>query len=394
MEQYILIYPHVKSYLNADGSMYAELGKYLYGLQEAPFEFNQLLTFELLGMGFVQSRSDKCLFYKKTSQGIILICTHVDDILIASPTKELQQLIEAQLKQKFDISSQYDNLSYLGLNITKDTDKNTIRVNQQGYIDNLLNKYNMKPIKKFPSTPAALDLMEEASEEETKLNEEDKKRYKSIIMALMYLGRFTRSDILLPVSYLATKSAEPTDRNMQQLYRILRYLQGTRNVGINIHNPTMELQAFVDASHISHPDGHGHGGLILSLGSSPIYSRSWKLKSVTRSSSETELIALEDSVTFVIWTRELLREIGQLEKEPTTIFQDNKSTIILAMQGGNFKRTKHLLCKESYVREKLNNNEITLRYLPTINMLADYLTKPVPRQVLNHLTKLAKVISN
>jgi hypothetical protein len=43
--------------------------------------------------------------------------------------------------------------------------------------------------------------------------------------------------------------------------------------------------------------------------------------------------------------------MGFEHKGPIKIYQDNKSTIIMAMQGASFKRTKHLIGKETYVKE-------------------------------------------
>jgi hypothetical protein len=45
----------------------------------------------------------------------------------------------------------------------------------------------------------------------------------------------------------------------------------------------------------------------------------------------------------------------------------------MAIQGGNFKRTKHMICKEAFIREKFQEGTIVLRYLPTNFMLADIL---------------------
>jgi hypothetical protein len=69
--------------------------------------------------------------------------------------------------------------------------------------------------------------------------------------------------------------------------------------------------------------------------------------------------------------------------DPIPVFQDNKSTIIMAIQGGNFKRTKHLICKESYVRERLLAGDMRLLYLPTSQMPADMLTKPMSKVLLH-----------
>ena len=77
--------------------------------------------------------------------------------------------------------------------------------------------------------------------------------------------------------------------------------------------------------------------------------------------------------------------------KPTTIYQDNKSTIILAVQGGSFKRTKHLMGRQNFVRERVQNGDIMFFYLPTKDMPADILTKPVKREILGKLKRILHV---
>jgi hypothetical protein len=207
----------------------------------------------------------------------------------------------------------------------------------------------------------------------------------------MHLARFTRPDIMMPVSYLASKSAKPTVYHNSEAIRIIKYLSGTPNVGLvfTYNNGKVNVKVYADASHNLHENGYGHGGIFISLGSAPIFWRSTKLKCITRSSTESELVTLEDSVTYVIWLRQLLSDLGYAQDKPTCVYQDNKSTIIMAIQGGNFKRTKHMICKEAFIREKFQEGAIVLRYLPTNFMLADILTKPVSSTVLNgHLQSL------
>jgi hypothetical protein len=109
---------------------------------------------------------------------------------------------------------------------------------------------------------------------------------------------------------------------------------------------------------------------------------------MTRSSSESELVTTEDGSTFVVWTTQLLQDMGFPPQKPVKVFQDNLSTIIMAGQGGSFKRTKHLNCKESFIRERLQNNEIVLLHLPTKQMPADLLTKPVSISTLREKSAL------
>jgi hypothetical protein len=108
------------------------------------------------------------------------------------------------------------------------------------------------------------------------------------------------------------------------------------------------------------------------------------LNSTTRSSSESELVVLEEASTFAVWIRLLFSELklNYNSSLPTIIYQDNMSTIVMASNGGSFKRTKHLLNKHSYVKERITNKEIILKYLPTGRMAADMLTKPVSHTLL------------
>jgi hypothetical protein len=113
-----------------------------------------------------------------------------------------------------------------------------------------------------------------------------------------------------------------------------------------------------------------------------------KQKSQARASAGAELIALDDCCTYVVHHRYLCKELGIAIKGPTVIGQDNQSTIIIAYQGGSFKRTKHLVGKFNYVRERLDTGDARLLYVPTADMLADMLTKPVNRQTLQRHMRL------
>ena len=64
----------------------------------------------------------------------------------------------------------------------------------------------------------------------------------------------------------------------------------------------------------------------------------------------------------------------------------------MAVSGDSFKRTKHLIGKASYVKERIDAKEIKLKYLASKDMPADLLTKPVNKAVLNHLKQLLFVV--
>jgi hypothetical protein len=146
----------------------------------------------------------------------------------------------------------------------------------------------------------------------------------------------------------------------------------------------MVLTVCADASHHTHRDSKGHGGIFVNLGSGPVFARSYKLKMVTRSSTESELVALEEAMTYVVWMRKLLSELGFDQTSPTPVFQDNTSTMGIGKKGTAFKRNKHILGKFAYVKEQLDEKTAILQYVPTKFMIADLLTKPLSESLMKH----------
>jgi hypothetical protein len=120
-----------------------------------------------------------------------------------------------------------------------------------------------------------------------------------------------------------------------------------------------------DASNHWHESGHGQLGMTIPNGSAPVGYRSAKITMMTRSTSESELFLLEDASIYALWYKILLKDMVVNCNEPIKVYQDNKSTITMAMQGASFKRTKHLIGKQTCIKERIQNKDIVLQYLMT-----------------------------
>lgn len=266
---------------------------------------------------------------------------HVDDILLVSPNVQLRSWFETQLAKSLEIVKQHGkHLSYLGMNIIYVKDKQRVEVSQSGAIRELVKKHGYDNLRKYPATRATPDIFKENADSPPC----DKKEFLSLVMSMMYIARLTRSDILMPVTALATRSANPNQADNVHLRRVVRCLAGTPDVCIVFDgSQPIKPVIYADASHGVYPNARGHGGIFITLGSAPILSRSFKIKAVTRSSSESELYVLEEASTYAGWLILLLSELAVELDEPIATCQDNMSTMIIALQGGNFKRTKHLL---------------------------------------------------
>jgi len=104
-------------------------------------------------MGFAPVEADQCLYTKKTPTGTLIAAVHVDDILLSSTSKSHQRWFERKLEEKFELTKQYDNLSYLGLNIVRK--KGGLLVTQDKHIQELSKKYEFDKLSTYPSTPTS-----------------------------------------------------------------------------------------------------------------------------------------------------------------------------------------------------------------------------------------------
>jgi len=103
-------------------------------------------------------------------------------------------------------------------------------------------------------------------------------------------------------------------------------------------------------------------------------------------------VAVDDPTGQVLWTRHFLAAQGQ-HILATTIYQDNKSTILLAENGrsSSSKRTRHINVWYFFVADKIKKGEVKVPFCPTMNMLADFFTKPLQGSTFK---KMCSIILN
>ena len=122
------------------------------------------------------------------------------------------------------------------------------------------------------------------------------------------------------------------------------------------------IKWFIDALHAIRNDCKGHTGAKLTLGSGTITSLSQKQKIDGKSSIEAKLIAVDEALPQILWTRYFMEGQGY-DITKNTLYQDNKSAIILEKNGKttNSKRTKHIKVRYFFIKDKLDQGEINLK---------------------------------
>ena len=378
--------PTYEAYKETKGTITVRLLRALYGTQQASLLWYNHLTRILKQIGFEVNPYELCVMnrghIKEKTQ--ITIAIYVDDLLITALNAEDLEQVISEIREHFKQITVHTGKvhSYLGM-LLDFTEAGTVAISMRGYTESVLRDYGIefKPV----NTPALVDLYE-IDEDAELLNAKDTKKFHTFVARLLYLSKRTRPDIMLPVNFLSTRVKSPNQKDLLKLERVLKYLQGTLELGIKLQpNENVSVNAHVDASYASHADAKGHTGIAVAIGKGPIFVRSAKQKLVARSSTEAELIGLADSVTQVIWCREFLAAQGYRMPE-AIIYQDNQSTITLAEKGKSTSdATRHINVRFFFINEKINNKEIKLVHKGTNEMLADLLTKPLQGNLFRRL---------
>lgn len=103
--------------------------------------------------------------------------------------------------------------------------------------------------------------------------------------------------------------------------------------------------------------------------------------------SEAEYIALSDGCQEMLWLTKLLKDFQEDVQLPVKMYEDNQSCIKLANNQKFSKRSKHIDTKYHFIKDLIRGNKILLEYCATENMIADMLTKTIPRMKLRKLSR-------
>src|SRR5271163_474887 len=172
--------------------------------------------------------------------------------------------------------------------------------------------------------------------------------------------------------------------HIQAVKRILQYLKGTKGYKLHFGGQLggQKLVGYCDANWGNEINSRkSTSGYLFYLGGGVISWSSKRQPTVALSSTEAEYMALTHATKEAMWLRSLLKELEFGEEEyitATTIYEDNQSSIALAKNPVHHARTKHIDIQHHFIREKVDSKEIELIYLPTDDMHADTLTKPLP----------------
>jgi Reverse transcriptase (RNA-dependent DNA polymerase) len=346
----------------ADGELLVmKLKKSLYGLKQAPRNWHKTFEAFLLSIGFTKSTADPCLFVR--SDGTLLLL-YVDDLAIVAKTEEKLETLSQQLQSHFSMTDEGVLALYLGMQVIRDPITGDIELTQSHYVQTLLERFEMANCHST-ATPAVTSVLSTttATTDDFVLSTDGVKKYKSAVGALLYLSVCTRPDITHAVMQLTRHMASPTDSNWAAVKKVFRYLSG-HQIGLHFASDrTGELVGYADASFASDPQSRrSTSGYVFMWQGCAVSWRSKVQPLVTLSSTEAEYVALCSAAQEAVYLRRLFDSIGEVQTVPTVVFEDNMSTIALAVRDQDecTDRTKHIDVRYHYTRDLIVSKQMLI----------------------------------
>ncbi|GJX13697.1 retrovirus-related pol polyprotein from transposon TNT 1-94 [Tanacetum coccineum] len=312
-----------------------KLKKALYGLKQAPHAWYDMLSSFLISQDFSKGSVDPTLFIRRDGKELLLISQNPRGIFI----NQSKYALESLKKYDFDSCDPVD---------TPMVEKSKLDEDKEGKVV-------------------------------------DPSHYRGMIGTLLYLTA-SRPDLQFAICMCARYQARPTEKHLNAVKRIFRYLKGTVHRGLWYpKDSSIALTAFADADHAGCQDTRRSTSRSMQLLGDRLVSWSSKRqKSAAISSTEAEYIALSGCCAQILWMRSQLTDYGfGFNKIP--MYCDNKSAIALCCNNVQHSRSKHIDIRFHFIKEHVENGVIELYFVNTEYQLADIFTKALGRNRIEFL---------
>jgi len=378
----------------SDGRMIVHVEKALYGHPVSPKAWLDKISKDIISCGFIQLESDKCVFIGPNAASKLFILLYVDDIFIGYEDDNDLKILKNMCNDKYGeytIDDSNDNdYTYLHMNLHFNDLDGSVRIDQEDYFKDIMDK-NLVPREYTSNYPHPNDLKVNLFEEDG--SKEDQNKMLSVVMSLYWACKRTRPDLLFNVSYLATRCKHATNNDWKLLKLLLGYINKTITDGIRLcFTGDVCASLFVDSSAQLYEDFRGHGGYVLTVGTSyggPVEVKSGKSKSNCRSTMEFELVELHLSLPALLWTRMFLTQLGFDQNSPSYIFEDNQAVLDIMVRGQvSTGVSRYIESKFYYCRSLVKENIVRLIHCPTQIMIADIITKNLTGSLFEKIRSL------
>lgn len=368
------------------GEGLVKLLRSLYGLRQSAHHWHREIKGTLLENGFTCVDADQGVYtrYGEDDKLQCALALHVDDCLISAPSAVLEETV-AKLKATYD-SERAPADWFLKMSIKRSEDGRTLSLSQRDFAADIVKAFGLDIETTNPAkTPMDAPLLKGVDPITVEEEEEIATivgTYGTVVGMLSYLCNGTRPDLSYAVNQVQSFTASPRMHHWRALKRIVRYLIGTLDYGLVYTADNEAIRLWCDADFAADTDNRrSMAGFVSIYANAAISWKAVKIKSVSRSTGEAELKALDLAARDGLWLRKMAAALTMPNSETITIFEDNSTAFSIANGSGWSPNTKHVDVQYYAIREDVDEKRIKVDAVASADNIADIFTKPL-KQVL------------
>jgi hypothetical protein len=363
--------------------LYLHITKAIYGMLVSAMLFYRKLKKDLMGYGFEINPYDPCVANKMVNGHQMTVSWHVDDLKTShKEAKVLEEFID-WVKLNYGTIGEVKVTrgkihEYLGMKLDYSI-KGAVQIDMRDYVSYMLDEFPDEYLEGAKVASPWNENLFKVRESSPDLDTLKKEIFHHTTAQGIFLCKRGRPDFSPAIAFFSTRVRQPDNDDWQKLVRMMKFLKQTQDDVLTLEaDGSNVLEWHADAAFAVHPDFKSHTGATMSMGKGVVTHLSRKQNLNTRSSTEAEVVAADDVVGPMLWTRRFLEAQGYPVRD-NVLFQDNKSAMLLESNGRKSagKRSRHLNIRYFFVTDQKEKGHISIKFCPTDQMRGDYMTKPL-----------------
>ena len=230
-------------------------------------------------------------------------------------------------------------------------------------------------------------------------------KYRNATGELIFAMVTCRGDIAFPIMKLSQYNNRPASCHFEAIKDVYRYLNRTTQDGLmfwrprpnntlpttnfslpqdepyNVRIPVESNDAYTPYGMADSDFAGDHktrksvGGALIFFGGAAIVYKTMLQRTIALSSTEAEFYALTEAGKLVLYIRFVLEDLGLIQQNPTSIYEDNKGCLQMTQALKPTKRTRHVETRYFAILEWSQTEQICIKKIDTADNASDNLTK-------------------
>ncbi|GKC26802.1 hypothetical protein Tco_1034096 [Tanacetum coccineum] len=283
--------------------------------------------------------------------------------------KNLENVVEDEILEIDEIVNIKDSRNHPLENVIGNLNQSTLRSQAQ----------NQSNFYYFISTIEHKNVNEALGDERTKWVFRNKLDENGIVSR-------NKASVCLCARFQRLFQEAPKTSHLEAVKRIFRYIKGTTHLGLWYPKGTgIETVVYADSDHAGdYVDRKSTSGICTFVGCCLTSWFSKKQTALAISTTEAEYVSAGKACQQALWMKQALIDYD-VRLDDVPIMCDNKGAIDLSKNPVQHSRTKHIEIRHHFLRDNVQKGHISIEKVPSIDNIADILTKPLKHESFNYL---------